>query len=40
MSIDFQDITIIANPEPAQVRDGSSKTFQEISLSTLWRAHP
>src|SRR4030095_4438696 len=25
MSIDFQDITIIANPEPAQVRDGSRK---------------
>jgi len=30
MSIDFQDITIIANPEQAQVRDGSrahSKKF-------------
>jgi hypothetical protein len=30
MSIDFQDITIIANPEEAQVRDGSrihSKKF-------------
>jgi len=25
MSIDFQDITIIANPEPAQVRDGSRR---------------
>ena len=25
MSIDFQDITIIANPEQAQVRDGSRR---------------
>jgi hypothetical protein len=25
MSIDFQDIIIIANPEPAQVRDGSRR---------------
>ncbi len=25
MSIDFQDITIIANPEQTQVRDGSSR---------------
>src|SRR6185295_6791620 len=25
MSIDFHDITIIANPEPAQVRDGSRR---------------
>jgi len=25
MSIDFQDITIIANPEEAQVRDGSRR---------------
>jgi len=25
MSADFQDITIIANPEPAQVRDGSRR---------------
>ena len=25
MSTDFQDITIIANPEPAQVRDGSRR---------------
>ena len=25
MSIDFQDITIIANPEQAQVRDGSKR---------------
>jgi len=25
MSTDFQDITIIANPDPAQVRDGSRR---------------
>ena len=25
MSDDFQDITVIANPEPAQVRDGSRR---------------
>ena len=34
MSIDFQDITIIANPEQAQVRDGSrrhSKKYATVS---------
>src|SRR6476619_7742044 len=44
MSIDFQDITIIANPEQAQVRDGSrshSKKFPfqlSAALTPEWVA--
>ena len=39
MSIDFQDITIIANPEQAQVRDGS-RIYLPCTLSLGVRVEP
>ena len=35
MSIDFQDITIIANPEQAQVRDGSRRHSKKFPSNFL-----
>lgn len=30
MSTDFEDITVIANPEPSEVRDGSRRHFKKF----------
>ena len=40
MSIDFQDITIIANPEPAQVRDGSRPHSKKFPFQLSRHSHP